>query len=172
MEHLFCSGKEWKNVFFWSGRKSMCFAFFGQSSTLKMQVGFTVTAFLASHFCSCTYIFCIIVDIRFGCQEELIKAKHTAIRFWLSSFQKYCFTHYSSLGTHAHNHECFPLYPTDMLSANAFSSCVEKRIHECRSVPQTIVHTPPCWNGLEVLFMLSQSSARNSKQNPGRHELR
>lgn len=52
------------------------------------------------------------------------------------------------------------------------SPLVWKKGYECRSVPQTIVHTPPCWNGLEVLFMLSQSSARNSKQNPGRHELK
>lgn len=52
-----------------------------------------------------------------------------------------------------------------------FSSHVENRIHECRSVLQTVVHTPPCWNRLEVLFMLSQTSARNSMQNPGRHEL-
>lgn len=168
MAHVFYSGKE--GLVFWNGRKSTCFAFFCQSSTSKMQVGFTVTASLSSHFGSCAHIFCVIIDIRFGCQEELIKAKHTMIKILTELIPK-TFIHPLFLTLHT-RHECFPLYPTDMLSASAFSSCVEKRIHECRSVPQTIVHTPPCWNALEVLFMLSQSSARNSIQNPGRHELR
>lgn len=65
----------------------------------------------------------------------------------------------------------FPLCPTDVLSGDAHSPHVENRMHECRSAPQTVVHTPPRWNRLEVLFMLSPTSARNSAENPGRREL-
>lgn len=51
------------------------------------------------------------------------------------------------------------------------SSHVENRMHECRSAPQTGVYTPPGWNRLEVLFMLSHTSASNSTGNPEWHEV-
>lgn len=72
----------------------------------------------------------------------------------------------------SHNHECLSFIShRHAIWWCTFSSHVEKRIHECRSAPQTVVHMPPCRNRLEVLFMLSQRSARNSIPNPGRHEL-